>query len=44
MEVSPLAEHIDFKEHYIAFIELDNFGIVDIPPEPNVEPKVNYCD
>ena len=27
MEVSPLADHIDLKDHYIAFIELKSFGI-----------------
>ena len=27
MEVSPLAEHVDLKDHYIAFIDLENFGI-----------------
>ena len=27
MEVSPLAEHVDLKDHYIAFIDLKNFGI-----------------
>ena len=27
MEVSPLADHVDLKDHYIAFIELESFGI-----------------
>ena len=27
MKVSPLADHVDLKDHYIAFIELKNFGI-----------------
>ena len=27
MEVSPLADHVDLKDHYIAFIDLKNFGI-----------------
>ena len=27
MEVSPLADHVDLKDHYIAFIELRSFGI-----------------
>ena len=27
MKVSPLADHVDFKDHYIAFIDLKNFGI-----------------
>ena len=27
MEVSPLADHVDLKEHYIAFVSLENFGI-----------------
>merc|ERR1719206_1362410 len=34
MEVCPLAEHIDLKDHYLAFIELENFGISsDLPDE-----------
>merc|ERR550532_1537294 len=34
MEVCPLAEHIDLKDHYLAFIELENFGIAtDLPDE-----------
>ena len=27
MAVSPLAQHVDFREHYIAFIDLTSFGI-----------------
>jgi hypothetical protein len=27
MQVSPLAEYIDMKEHYIAFVDLECFGI-----------------
>ena len=27
MAVSPLADHVDLKDHYIAFIELESFGI-----------------
>ena len=27
MEVSPLADHVDLREHYIAFVSLENFGI-----------------
>ena len=27
MEVSPLADHVDLREHYIAFIDLEAFGI-----------------
>ena len=33
-KVCPLAEHIDLKDHYLAFIELENFGIAtDLPDE-----------
>ena len=33
-QVCPLAEHIDLKDHYLAFIELENFGIAtDLPDE-----------
>ena len=33
-KVCPLAEHIDLKDHYLAFIELENFGISsDLPDE-----------
>ena len=35
MAVSPLAQHVDFKEHYIAFIDLKSFGI----DEQEVEAK-----
>ena len=29
-----MAEHIDLKDHYLAFIELENFGIAtDLPDE-----------
>jgi len=27
MEVSPLAEYIDMKDHYIAFVDLEGFGL-----------------
>ncbi len=30
MEVSPLADHVDLQEHYIAFVDLDNFGLQDL--------------
>merc|ERR550532_154261 len=33
MEVCPLAEHIDLKDHYLAFIELENFGIATNLPD-----------
>ena len=36
MEVSPLADHVDMQEHYIAFIEMENFGIV--APNSSSEP------
>ncbi len=29
MEVSPLTDHVDLRDHYIAFIDLKNFGISD---------------
>jgi len=29
MEVSPLADYIDMKDHYIAFVDLECFGIED---------------
>ena len=33
-QVVPLAEHIDLKDHYLAFIQLENFGITeDLPDE-----------
>ena len=33
-QVCPLAEHIDLRDHYLAFIELENFGIAtDLPDE-----------
>jgi len=34
MDVSPLAEHIDLQDHYLAFIELENFGVgLEVPDE-----------
>ena len=27
MVINPLAEHIDLKDHYLAFIDLEKFGI-----------------
>ena len=27
MEINPLADHIDMKDHYLAFIDLEKFGI-----------------
>ncbi|XP_059091806.1 uncharacterized protein LOC131887267 [Tigriopus californicus] len=36
MEIGPLADHVDLKEHYIAFIDLAHFGIEegeDIPDD-----------
>ena len=27
MEISPLAEHVDMQEHYIAFVDLKAFGL-----------------
>ena len=35
MEVSPLADHVDMQEHYIAFIEMENFGL----PDPVLKPS-----
>ena len=29
MEVNPLSDHVDMKDHYLAFIDLDKFGIED---------------
>ena len=41
MEVSPLADHVDMQEHYIAFIEMENFGIVypDVTANPKASDK-----
>ena len=34
MSMSPLNENIDLKDHYLAFIELENFGIEkELPDE-----------
>jgi hypothetical protein len=33
MKVSPLADHVDLREHYIAFVDLENFGIQPIESE-----------
>ena len=34
MTLNPLAEHIDLRDHYLAFIDLDRFGIEkDVPDE-----------
>ena len=34
MSLNPLAEHIDLRDHYLAFIDLDKFGIEkDVPDE-----------
>ena len=34
MQINPVAEHIDLKDHYLAFIDLENFGIdKQIPDE-----------
>merc|ERR1719225_886571 len=27
MEISPLAEHVDMQDHYIAFVDLKAFGL-----------------
>ena len=37
MEVCPLAEHIDLRDHYLAFIELENFGVEADPPDARLE-------
>ena len=34
MAINPLAEHIDLRDHYLAFIDLDRFGIErEVPDE-----------
>ena len=34
MLINPVAEHIDLKDHYLAFIDLEKFGIdKQIPDE-----------
>ena len=34
MQINPVAEHIDLKDHYLAFIDLEKFGIdKQIPDE-----------
>ena len=34
MTLNPLADHIDLRDHYLAFIDLDKFGIEkDVPDE-----------
>ena len=34
MSITPLNENIDLKDHYLAFIELGNFGIEkELPDE-----------
>ena len=35
MEISPLAEHVDMQEHYIAFVDMKAFGL---EPSANLEP------
>ena len=35
MEISPLAEHVDMQEHYIAFVDMKAFGL---EPSSNLEP------
>ena len=40
MDISPLSDHVDFKEHYIAFIDLEQFGVVERREEHEV-PSVN---
>ena len=41
MEVSPLADHVDFKEHYIAFVDLESFGIERLGSELSPGGKSN---
>ena len=33
MEINPLAEHIDLKDHYLAFIDLEKFGMESEVPD-----------
>jgi len=33
MDVAPLADHIDLKDHYLAFIELEDFGLQHSVPD-----------
>ena len=33
MSITPLAEHTDLKDHYLAFIELEHFGIENVLPD-----------
>ena len=34
MLINPLAEHVDLKDHYLAFIDLEKFGIEkEVPDE-----------
>ena len=34
MSATPLSENIDLKDHYLAFIQLENFGIEkELPDE-----------
>ena len=40
MSITPLAEHIDLKDHYLAFIDLDNFGIQKELPDERFETSV----
>ena len=34
-----MADHIDLKDHYLAFIELENFGIATDLPDERYYPK-----
>ena len=37
MEISPLAEHVDMQEHYIAFVDMKAFGLE--PSKPDDKPS-----
>ena len=39
MLVSPLAEHMDQRDHYLAFLDLDNFDIVTGDPDTRTTVK-----
>ena len=33
MDLTPLEDHIDLKDHYLAFIDLENFGVMEEVPD-----------
>ena len=41
MSITPLNESVDLKDHYLAFIELENFGIEkELPDERS---HIHHC-